>query len=340
MIKFRYQVQLEPSQHILQVEQGQTILQTALDAGYTVPHGCRQGICGACKAKKLQGQIRYHQTPQALTAAQQQQGYILCCLAKPISNCTLHWDPILAPGEFRLKTMNCNIQHIQVLPANLYQITLEIPSYESVEFHAGQYLSIILADGSERYFSIASSPLQLPLLQLHIQHIEGNPWTQQVIDAIQHSKRLKVALPYGKAYLQSNQRPILCIAGGTGMAPTHAILQTLHQQQDSRSITVIWGANSLENLYLHNELTTLAQQWPNFHYKPVLENATSDWTHTSGNVLSALQSCGLTTEQLQQMDIFIAGSENMVQAVYQHLQNLGLLREHIYSDMLDIAEQS
>jgi phenol hydroxylase P5 protein len=83
----RYQVVVKPSGTILEVEQGQTFLEAALDAGVEWPFGCTRGMCGTCKARLLVGEVDIGETSSfALFDDERAAGYILTCSSRPTSN--------------------------------------------------------------------------------------------------------------------------------------------------------------------------------------------------------------------------------------------------------------
>src|SRR5262249_18394502 len=84
------QVTIKPSNHQYTAEDGETILDAALREGYNIPYGCRDGACGSCKGKLLEGRVDYgsHQE-STLTDAEKKNGYALFCQARPLSDVTI-----------------------------------------------------------------------------------------------------------------------------------------------------------------------------------------------------------------------------------------------------------
>ena len=62
----------------------ESILDVAEQQGIAIRSGCRQGVCGACKKRKLEGEIRYEQNPDGLDENDRHEGWILTCIASPL----------------------------------------------------------------------------------------------------------------------------------------------------------------------------------------------------------------------------------------------------------------
>jgi glycine betaine catabolism B len=65
-------------------DQAESILEVAEQEGIKIRSNCKQGVCGACKKRKLEGEVKYESEPDALDRSEQEAGYILTCVASPI----------------------------------------------------------------------------------------------------------------------------------------------------------------------------------------------------------------------------------------------------------------
>ena len=72
------QITIRPSGHVFQAQDGETVLEAALREGYMLPYGCRNGACGSCKGKVVEGRVDHGQSQEAvLTAAERERGMAL-----------------------------------------------------------------------------------------------------------------------------------------------------------------------------------------------------------------------------------------------------------------------
>jgi len=86
-------VTLQPSGHQFEVEEGEAILAAALRQHFVLPYGCRNGACGSCKGRLLEGSIDYGvYQRKALPDAEKAQGKALFCQAKPLANAVVPID--------------------------------------------------------------------------------------------------------------------------------------------------------------------------------------------------------------------------------------------------------
>ncbi|MBE9179998.1 FHA domain-containing protein [Oculatella sp. LEGE 06141] len=67
----------------------ETLLELAEQAGIKIRSNCRQGVCGACKKRKLEGSVRYDSEPDGLNSSDRDAGYVLTCVAAPLDRVVL-----------------------------------------------------------------------------------------------------------------------------------------------------------------------------------------------------------------------------------------------------------
>jgi len=204
--------------------------------------------------------------------------------------------------------LNCKVASVEALSDTVYRVKL-VPDV-AVPFQAGQYLMVVMDERDKRPFSIASTPAQPDLLELHIGASEMNLYAMAVMDRILQQQTLAVDLPHGDAWLRNDDvtRPLVLIAGGTGFSYVRSILITALEQQPDRDVSIYWGGRELSHLYDLGELEALTQVYTNLKVIPVVEQPETEWRGRTGTVLSAvLQDFG----SLAAYDIYIAGRFEM-----------------------------
>ena len=154
-----FRVTLQPSGHSFEVDAGESILAAALRQGFVLPYGCRNGACGSCKGKILEGGVDYGTYQEkALPAAEKAAGKALFCQARPLSDLVLEARTIGAVKDIPIKTLPCRVQKMERLADDVMLLYLKLPANERLQFLAGQYLEFLLRDGSRRSFSMANAP--------------------------------------------------------------------------------------------------------------------------------------------------------------------------------------
>lgn len=235
--------------------------------------------------------------------------------------------------------IECHVNEIRTLSSDVFWIEMSATNGSLPEYQAGQYLMLELADGSMCPFSIASSPKQ-DVLELHIRRIAGHGVADAILKQLEAARKagstVRVQMPMGECILPDSTRPAVFIAGGTGFSPFHSMIKTALLTQDSRSLTLYWGAQKEEDLYLASEPESWAKDHANVNYVPVISGVDNNWKGRKGFVHHAFL---LDCEDLSGKDIFIGGSEMMVMSVYEDLLKRNVKPEFIHADILDIKRQ-
>ena len=174
-------VLIQPKGLSFEAEEHETILDAAAKVGIKMLKSCDNGICEICRATLLSGNI---DTPQGPFDAQHPEvNPILPCVSKPKSNLILEQKKVLAPGEITTQHIAFQIDNITELSGGTYQVDLLAPAGKLPQFHAGQYLELLI-EGNEYPFTIASKPGQREL-QLHL---GVNPDNQSSVDILNYLK--------------------------------------------------------------------------------------------------------------------------------------------------------
>src|SRR5205823_4895491 len=162
----------------------QPILQAALSAGLNLPHSCKSGHCGSCRARLLTGAIHYPDGPPlGITAEEVGRGDILLCQARADSDLTVRARLIASVADVEIKTLPCRIARLTPLAPDVMQLWLRLPAVERLRFHPGQYLDVLLENGRRRSFSIASPPHDSEALELHVRRVSGGGFSERLFGA-------------------------------------------------------------------------------------------------------------------------------------------------------------
>ena len=168
-----HKIIIKPSDHVLNVRSDETILQAALREGLSLPYGCRNGSCGACKGKITQGTVVFGQYDEdTLTEKEKQNGMALFCCAKPRSDLVIECQEISTIKDIEIKTLPCRVQKLELVAPDVMVLSLKLPPSQRLQFLAGQYIDILLKDGKRRSFSLANAPHNDEYLQLHCRNYQ------------------------------------------------------------------------------------------------------------------------------------------------------------------------
>lgn len=333
-------VHIESSDQSLTVNQGETILAAALQQGVIIPHGCRSGVCGACKAAIIEGEIDYGAaSPKSLNEKEKTSGIILTCLAVPQTNLRLHVREVKNNQEIVVRNLPNRVIKKELLAPDVMRLFLKIPANERFNFLPGQYLEFILSNNRRRAFSLANSPLNdNGLLELHIKRIPDGSFTNWLFDEMPENALMRIQGPFGSfSFREDSTRPVILIAGGTGFAPIKSILEYVFAKAITRQFHLYWGVRNRCDLYLDELPRQWAQQYPNFRYTPLLSRPTSadNW---QGNIGHAPNLVIADYPDLSNYEIYACGPPALVSAGLTTFIASGLPPNYYYADAFEYAK--
>ena len=332
MSKFR--VTLQPSGHEFEVESGEAILAAALRQGFVLPYGCRNGACGSCKGRILEGRVDYGTYQEkALPEKEKAEGKALFCQARPLTDLVLEARTIGAVKDIPIKTLPCRVQKIERLADDVIVLYLKLPANERLQFLAGQYLEFLLRDGTRRSFSMANPPHDDELIQLHVRHVPGGSFTDHVFGKMKERDILRFEGPHGTFFLrEDSDKPIVFVASGTGFAPIKSVIEHALAEGVKRPMTLYWGGRRPKDLYLNALPRKWAAEHPEFRYVPVISDALPEdaWTGRTGFVHRAVME---DFPDLSGHQVYACGVPVMVDAARSDfVARCGLPEDEFYAD--------
>lgn len=324
-----HKVTLQPSGHQFQVEDGESVLTAALRQGFILPYGCRNGACGSCKGRIVEGEVDYGvYQRKALTDDEKAQGKALFCQAKPLGELVIEARTVGAAKDIPVKTLPCRVQKLERLADDVMALHLKLPANERLQFLAGQYIEFLLKDGSRRSFSMANAPHDDELIQLHARRVAGGQFTDHVFTKMKERDILRMQGPLGTFFLrEDSDKPIVFVASGTGFAPIKSIIETALKNGVTRSMTFYWGGRRPKDLYMDS----LAKQWP-IKYVPVISEALPEdnWEGRTGFVHRAVMQ---DLPDLSTYQVYACGVPIMVDSAKRDFIGLcHLPEEEFYAD--------
>src|SRR3954468_855374 len=332
-----FTVTVQPSGKTFTVERDEPILQAAIRQGIGLPYGCRDGACGSCKSRLLEGRVLHgaHQL-KALSHAEESAGYILTCCATPQTDCVVEARSVPGAGEYPVLKMPTRVITIEHAAPDVAVLKLQLPANQNFQYRAGQYVEFILRDGSRRSYSMANAPHQLgspPAIELHLRHMPGGKFTDHVFGAMKEREILRMEGPFGSFFLrEESDKPIVLLASGTGFAPIKALIEQMHHLGSIRPVRLYWGARRKADLYLRDWLATAKALLPQLEVVPVLsEPAPEDaWTGRTGFVHQAVMA---DLPDLSGHQVYACGVPVMVESAQRDfIAQCGLPEDEFYAD--------
>ncbi len=336
-----FKISVRPAGLTFEVANDEAILPAAIRSGVGLPYGCRDGACGSCKSRLVEGRVRHgaHQA-KALSAAEEQAGWILTCCAIPQTDCVVEARTVAGAGEYPPMKMPARVSTLTRAAPDVTVMKLQLPATVAFRYRPGQYVEFILRDGARRSYSIATAPEQLgnpPAVELHLRHMPGGKFTDHVFGAMKEKDILRLEGPFGSFFLREDgadatHKPIVLLASGTGLAPIKAIVEHMRAAGIARPATLYWGCRIKADLYQHDWAQAAAAAMPNFRYVPVLSEARpeDDWHGRTGFVHRAVMA---DLPDLSGHEVYACGAPVMVESAKRDfVSQCGLPAEAFYAD--------
>jgi len=329
-------ISLSKSAISFDVAPDQSLLDAALGASLNLPHSCKGGNCGSCRARLLQGEIHYpNGPPLGLSETEAADGFVLMCQARARSDLCIETHEVTTPDQALIKRLPVRIERASSLSHDVKGLYLRLPVAESFRFEAGQYIDIMLSRGRRRSFSIASPPHCPGLLELHVRRAAGGEFSERLFDQDPVNALLTIEGPLGQFVYRPSAAPMLLVGGGTGIAPLLSILRHVIENGMERDMTLYWGVRSERDLYAHGALEDLAARPPlRLRYVPVLSEPSPAWPGSRGFVHEAVLK---DIDALDTYDVYTAGPPAMIAAVRKEFGARGVAAERLYFDSFDYA---
>ena len=332
-----FNITLQPAQRSFAVERDEAILTAAIRQGVGLPYGCRDGACGSCKSRLIQGRVIHgaHQL-KALSAAEEDAGFILTCCATPQSDCTVEARTVPGAGEYPVLKMPTRVMSMTRAAPDVMVLRLQLPANQNLQYRAGQYVEFVLKDGLRRSYSMANAPHAVgspPAIELHVRHMPGGVFTDHVFGAMKEKDILRIEGPLGSFFLrEESTKPMILLASGTGFAPIKALIEQLQHKACKRPVVLYWGCRRRADLYQHAWAQEAAAHMPPMRYVPVLSDATADddWAGRTGFVHQAVMT---DWPDLSGHQVYACGAPVMVAAAQRDLvARCGLPADEFFAD--------
>lgn len=303
--------------HQFTCTEGDTVLRAALRAGIPATYECNSGGCGSCKFTLTDGEVRQVQeAPAGLTERDRRKGRLLACQSVPTSDCTvaLLVDPVDAGLPVPVRRHG-EIVEARMLTHDLRELTVAIDA----PFLPGQFAMLRRPGGDERAYSM-SNVRGDGVWQFQIKRVPGGGESGAFVDGLGVGDRVDVDGPYGHAHLKPTGRDVVCIAGGSGLAPMVSIARGLAATPGAgdRRLHFFYGGRAARDLCAAEFVAEVAPHLAEVTLVDVIsDEAPPDWAGARGFVHEALATADLP--DLAARDIYVAGPPPMTDAVVRLL---------------------
>ena len=332
--------------------EGDLILDALMLAGAPVSYSCQLGNCGTCKCELVDLEddsniMELEYSEYALTPEQRAKGVILACRTQAWGDVHVRpvdeEDLIVHPSRI----LHCSVTKLEALTHDITGVSLRIDGGGPMTFSAGQYCSVEFAAGLARDYSMANTPITAArdnLLEFQIR-TTGAPLAQSaatyVAQQLKVGDAVRVSGPLGTSYLREKHGgPMLCIAGGSGLAPIESIITTALENLFAYHIYLYIGMRTELDVYHLDKFDALAKKYPLFSYEVVLSEGDEGKLGRTPPRRSGFVTAAVAEDfpDIQGMKAYLAGPPVMVEAGTKMLLGKGMEQRDIHADAFYTAQ--
>ena len=326
-----------PHQIALQFEDGltrfieanatETVADAAYRQGVNIPLDCRDGACGTCKCFAESGQYTMGEyIDDALSDDEAKQGYVLTCQMRAQSDCVVRVPASSAVCRTQQAEFNAAIKEVRQLSPSTISLSLQGEALNKLAFLPGQYVNLKVPGSDQtRAYSFSSMPRNGEVSFL-IRNVPGGLMSSFLTSLAKQGDAMSLAGPLGSFYLREFKRPLLLLAGGTGLAPFTAMLEKIAEEGSAHPLHLIYGVTNDADLVEMDKLQAFAARIPNFTFTACVANADSPYPH-KGYVTQHIEPKHLNDGEV---DIYLCGPPPMVEAVSTFIRERGIQPANFY----------
>jgi toluene monooxygenase electron transfer component len=329
-------ISIESARETVTLECGddETLLSAGLRAGFGLPYECCSGICGSCRFEVAAGEMR-SQWPDApgLSPRDRRLHRQLACQSRPLTDCVirLRLDAKYVPA-IRPRRMAGVLRSIEPVTPDIRRVT--VAAGGAAEFLAGQFVLIRHPEvASPRAYSMSNTPNGEGLWEFYIKQIPGGEFTEALFNRTAAGAPLELEGPYGMAFLRpESDRPVLCIAGGSGISPMLSIARAQARDHSKRPIHFYIGGRAPGDVSPLLPLAEAACGALTFHLGVAVSDLESaaPWDGEVGPIHALVERD--LAPRLRDFEVYLAGPPPMVQACLAMLSRCEVAPDRVHYD--------
>jgi ferredoxin-NAD(P)+ reductase (naphthalene dioxygenase ferredoxin-specific) len=317
---------VEPLQRTLQFRPGANLLEVLRAHEVPLSYSCMAGRCGTCRCKVVQGEVldagRESQRP-----LEARDPYVLACQTVLTEPCTIeipepdevvvHPARIVKATVVAIEDMTHDIRRLRLRPA------------KPLDFSPGQYAQLQFTPEHARPYSMAGLAGDGEL-EFHVRLVPDGRVTGYVRGTLKVGDAVRVSGPLGTAYLRRKHAgPMLCVAGGTGLAPILSIVRGAVASGMDNPVHLYFGVRSPRDVYGRPWLDALQREHPALHVHVVVTSEIDSPDQRAGLVTDAVAQ---DWERLDGWRAYLCGAPPMVEAASLLVRAKGIPAERIHAD--------
>ena len=318
---------VRPLNRTLAVSPGANLLNVLREHNVPISYSCTAGRCGTCRCKVTRGHLLESGSQAQITRVNEGQ-FALACMSVLTENCEIE---VPEPDEVVIhpaRVLKATVVAIEDMTHDIKRIVLR-PA-KPLSFSPGQYAQVQFTPNHIRPYSMASLASDEEL-EFHVRLVPGGRVSSYISSEVAVGHSVRVSGPLGTAYLREKHTgPMLCVAGGTGLAPILSIVRGAVRAGMVNPIHLYFGVRSPLDVYGEHWLEQLAREHPGLSVHVIPASDATGRSMRTGLVTDVIASDW--GDSLRDFRAYLCGSPPMVEAASLLLNQRGIPPEHIYAD--------
>ncbi|MBB3181934.1 benzoate 1,2-dioxygenase electron transfer component BenC [Variovorax sp. Sphag1AA] len=308
----------------IQCSGAESVVDAAYRQGISIPMDCREGACSTCKCRVESGDYSLGDyIEDALSKDEADNGFALACQMRPKTDCVLLLPTDSSACNTKQESYETEIVEVRKLSDSTFSLVLRGEGLKDLVFLPGQYANLQVPgeEQRQRAYSFSSLATGSDTVSFLIRNVPGGLMSGFLSQRAKPGVRLWLTGPFGSFYLRAIQRPLLMLAGGTGLAPFLAMLDKIVAAGGSaHPIHLLYGVNMDRDIVETEKLEAYTRLIPNFSFGVCVVDANSEQPK-KGYVTHHIEPGHLNDGEV---DIYLCGPPPMVEAVAKYLRDVNV----------------
>lgn len=321
------ELHIQPLGRTIPASAGANLLATLREHGVPISYSCTAGRCGTCRCKVLDGTVGSSTGASDEEGGQERGQFVLACTSVLLGSCTIE---VPEPDEVithPARILKATVTAVDQLTHDVRRLRLR--SARPLDYSPGQYATLQFTPEHIRPYSMAGLASDAEL-EFHVRVVQDGLVSGYIDRELKVGDTVRVSGPLGTSYLRTrHEGPMLCIAGGTGLAPVLAIVRGALESGMQNAIHLYFGVRGPRDVYGIDTLAALAERYRNLHLHVVVAEGVADGGMRSGLVTDAVAQ---DWDSLAGWRAYLCGAPPMVDAATLVVTERGIAPEHIHAD--------